>query len=406
MKAIRLQKSRPGLAWNLRVTSGFLFGVLALAGCHSKNLPSQAQSTAVPVVVTRVLLQTVPLEIHAVGNVQAYSNVSVRSQVTGELLSVHFKEGDSVRKGDLLFLIDPRPFQAALGQAEANLARDTASLNQAKAVLARDKAILENGELMAERDRVLVERNLIAQQDYDTARTTAKSEKATVLADESAIGTAMATIRADEEVVRNAKVQLEYTVIRSPLDGRTGNLLVHAGNLVNANDTANPLVVINQIYPVFVTFSVPEQDFAEIARYMQHGSLSVEAVPSQRKIASRGKLSFVDNAVNTATGTIQLKGIFPNEDRALWPGQFVNVRLVLAKARNIVLPSQAIQTGQQGQFVFVVTPELVVESRTVTTGETLGSLTVVTAGLRAGEQVVTDGQLRLIPGAKVEIRHS
>ncbi len=355
-----------------------------------------------------VVQRDVPVQVRAIGNVQAYATVSILSQISGEVVDVHFKEGQDVRTGDLLMTIDPRPFQAALSQARAQLSQHEAQVAQAEANLARDTAQHENAKVEEDRYKRLVDGGMIAREQYDQIRTNELSLAATIKADQAAVETARAVVRADEAAVENARLQLAYTEMRSPIDGRTGNLLIHKGNVVKANDVGNPLVVINRVHPIYVTFSVPEQELERIKRYRAIGTLRVEALPQgQPDRPVRGDLSFVNNTVDMATGTIQLKATFENADNTLWPGQFVAVTLTLTTdPRAIVVPSQAIQTGQQGAYVFVVKPDLTVEPRPVTPGLVDGRDTVITKGLAPGERVVTDGQLRLVPGARVDIKTS
>jgi membrane fusion protein, multidrug efflux system len=353
--------------------------LLLLAGCSPPKAESQGMRIPpVPVTIASVTLKTVPVELHAIGNVEAYSTINVKSQVEGRLERVYFKEGQDVKKGDLIFTIDPRPFDAALQQAEANLARD--------------KALEANAQAQADRNAKLFESGIVSKDQYEQFRTSADSYAAEV--------------RADQAAVEKAKVDLDYCTIHSPIDGRTGSLLVHEGNLVKANGDT-PLVVINQVTPIYVDFSVPEQYLAEIKKRKAAGSLRVEAVlPNEEQHPAQGLLTFVDNAVDQTTGTIRLKGLFPNQERRLWPGQFVNTVLRLTAQPNaVVVPSQAVQTGQSGQYVFVVNPDLAVESRPVVVGQTVQGETVIQKGLQPGEKVVTDGQLRLIPGSRVEIRN-
>ncbi|MBI3605962.1 MAG: efflux RND transporter periplasmic adaptor subunit [Nitrospirae bacterium] len=332
----------------------------------------------VPVVTGRAIQKSVPVEIRAIGNGQAYSVVNVKAQVGGTLTRVSFKEGQFVKKGDLLFTLDSRPFEVQLKQVEANLARDRAQAENARREAIRYKELVTNG--------------YVAQEQYEQIHANSETLDATVLADEAA--------------VENAKLQLEYCFIRSSIDGITGNLLVHEGNVVKANDLS--LVVINQVRPIFVSFSVPGQYLPDIRKYMASGSLKVEAaVPGKEASPAVGELAFVDNSVDLQTGTIQLKGLFFNQNKALWPGQFINVKLTVAKQDNrVVVPSQAVQTGQAGPFIFVVKPDLTVEPRPVTVGKIMENETVIEKGILPEDQVVTDGQLRLIPGSKVEIRNS
>jgi multidrug efflux system membrane fusion protein len=410
---------------------------LTLAACDRTSgdgASAAVKSRPVPVTVGVAERRDVPLSVTAIGTVQALTTVGVLSQVNGQIQKVHFVEGEDVRAGQMLFSLDPRPFEATLAQARATLARDRAQLaqtqaallqqqanvEQAQANLARDRAQLENARVQERRYRDLVEREFVAREQYDTVRTTAEALAATVRAGEAALANARAstqaaeasvenaraTIHADEAMVESARLQFEYTRIRAPLAGRTGNLLIHEGNVVKANDVGNPMVMINQVSPIHVTFGVPEQFLGDIRRYQAAGSLTVEAgPPGDAEARVRGAVTFVNNTVDPATGMIQLKATFTNAERALWPGQFVNTVLTLTTQRDaVVVPSQAIQTGQKGSFVFVVKPDLTADARPVTVGRTVGRETVVDKGVAPGERVVTDGQLRLFPGAKVDIK--
>jgi multidrug efflux system membrane fusion protein len=382
--------------------------------------------------VATVIQKDVPVQLRVIGKVEAYSTVSIRALVEGELWKVHFKEGQDVQKDNLLLSIDPRPFEAALRQAEANLERDQALVQQAEANLTRDLAQVtqaeanlaknlaqaKNAEEQTKRYAFLVEKGYVAKEQYDQVRTNSESLAATVQADKAAIENAQAALRADKAALENAgavvrgsraavetaRIQLGYCSIRAPISGRTGSLLVQQGNIIKANDV--PIVVINQINPIYVTFALPEQNLPEIKKHMIAGVLKTEAViPGDEKTPEQGILTFVDNAVDTATGTIKLKGIFENHERRLWPGQFVDVILTLTTRPNAILvPSQTIQTGQEGPYVFVVKPDLTVESRPVAVDRSLDGLTVVAKGLQPGETVVTTGQLRLVAGGKVEIK--
>lgn len=357
---------------------------------------------AVPVVTAVVAQRDVPVDIASIGNVEAYTTISVRSQVTGLLTEVAFHEGDSVKKGDHLFTIDPRPFEAALQQAQANLVRDQALLNQAEAQLSRDAANAEYQQLTAERQSQLTQRGIVSKDMAEQSRAQADASSAAVKADKAAVESAQAQLVAQQAVVDNAKVQLSYTIIRSPIDGRTGNLVVKAGNLVTANVTE--LMTIAQVQPVYVTFAVPAVHLPMIKRHMAAERLSVVATPQDAEAQPAiGALTFVDNAFDMTTDTIKLKATFDNPDGRLWPGQFARVSLRLTTLANAtVVPSQAIQTGQDGQFVFVVKPDSTVEQRPVATGERVDQDVVVEKGLSQGETVVTEGQLRLEPGSRID----
>jgi multidrug efflux system membrane fusion protein len=318
-----------------------------------------------------------PLSVDIVGTVEAFSTVAVRAQVTGELKTVNFQQGDDVQAGQVLFALDPRPLEAALNQAEANLQRDTAQAANAKVI--------------AERMDDLVERGVGTREQRDTARTTAAALDAVVGANKAA--------------VENAKVQLQYATIRAPIAGRTGALMVHAGNLVRANDQT-PLVVINQISPIYVSFGVPEGLLPDVRRYMAVRQLEVQATPpNEGGPPASGSITFIDNQVDQTTGTIRMKATFPNANRRLWPGQFVNVVVRLSTEPNaIVVPSVAVQNGPDGQYVFVVKNDQTVEMRPVTVARTAGNETVVKTGVAVGETVVTDGQIRLVPGSRISIK--
>jgi multidrug efflux system membrane fusion protein len=331
----------------------------------------------VPVSATAVVQQSVSLTTKAIGNVEAFSTVVIRALVAGELQKIHFKQGQEVQKGDLLFTIDPRPLQAALDQAVGTLAKDKATLANARALAARYKKLFEEG--------------IASKEDLDQYSTSADTQAGLVAADEAAID--------------NARVQLSYATIRSPISGMTGNLLVYEGNLVKATDLT-PLVTITQTRPIYVTFAVPEGELGKVNRARAAGPVRVEAaLPSDETQPVAGVLSFVDNAVDSTTGTIRLKATFENPDRRLWPGQFVKVTLTTGvEANALVVPSQAVQAGQDGPYVYVVKVDLTVEPRPVKPGPTAEGVVVIAKGLSAGERVVTDGQLRLSPGAKVELK--
>ena len=356
------------------IISILLLSTVILSACSKAKQPPPR---VVPVVAVAAEQKDVPLQIKAIGNVEASNSVAVKAQVGGEIDKVFFQEGQEVHRGDLLFLIDTRPFEAALRQAQSALARD-----RAQAVNAVEDARRYAG---------LAEKGFVSRQEYDKARTNADALDAVV--------------KADEAAVENARLQLEYTAIMSPIEGRTGAIQVKRGNVVKANDVV--LATINQISPINVAFSVPEQELAAIKRYRASGELQVEARTSQSgQRPAIGRLTFIDNAVNTATGTILLKATFANAEHALWPGQFVDVVLTLTTEKDrVVVPTEAIQTGQQGLYVYVVKDDGTAELRLVTLARTFESRTVIDKGLQAGELVVTDGQLRLTPGAKVEIKN-
>jgi multidrug efflux system membrane fusion protein len=330
----------------------------------------------VPVATAVVVQKPMPVEIRVIGSAEAYSTVAIRSQITGQLIAVNFREGDEVRRGQVLFELDRRPLEAALLQAQANLERD-----QAQAA---------NAAVQSRRLQELVDRGIAPREQADTSRT--------------AVAALNATVEADKAAVENAKVQLQYATIAAPIAGRTGALMVHEGNLVRAND-ATPLVTINQVSPMSVSFAIPEARLPELNRYMARGELRVLATPPNDDVPSVGRIAFVDNAVDQNTGTIRIKGTFPNTDRRLWPGQFVNVVVTLTTdPEAIVVPSVAVQDGQQGPYVFAVKGDQTVEMRQVTIARTRGAETVIASGLEPGETVVTDGHLRLVPGSRVGLK--
>jgi len=356
---------------------------------------------AAPVVTAKVVTKDVPVDLAAIGNVEAYASISVRSQVTGLLTELSFHEGDLVKQGQVLFSLDRRPFEAALASADANLVRDRALLAQAEAQLARDAANAEYQQLSAERQQQLSQRGIISKDQAEQIRSQADATASVVKADRASIDSARAQLLAQQAAVDSARVSLGYTTIKSPIDGQTGNLGVKVGSLVTANQTE--LTTIARVQPVLVTFTVPAIHLGTIKSHMAMGKLPVTATPQDTAAQpAPGVLSFIDNAVDMTTDTIKLKATFDNPDRRLWPGQFARVSLRLTTLDNAtVVPSQAVQTGQDGQYVFVVKDDQTVEQRTVTVGQRVQDDTVVQKGLKTGETVVTEGQLRLEPGSRV-----
>jgi len=335
------------------------------------------QNPPVPITAVKAESKSVPLDVEAIGTVIAASTVAVRAQITGELMAVNFKEGDEVQQGQVMFELDKRPFEAAMQQAEAQLQKDIAQLANAKA--------------QSKRYEDLAQRGIATREQVDQMTTQAAALEATVAAD-----------RAN---VQSAKVQLDYATIEAPISGRTGLLQVHKGNLVRANDTV-PIISINRVTPVYVTFAIPEAMLPLFKQYMAAGTVRVEArAPNDSGRASIGTIDFIDIAVDATTGTIKVKGTFQNEDRRLTPGQFVNVSVTLTTDRNAtVIPTIAVQSGQQGTYVYVVKADKTVELRPVTVVRTHGDDSIVKAGVAPGETVVTDGHLRLIPGSRVSIK--
>lgn len=364
------------MKWNRIAAGGLLSAAgIAFSGCARRVAPPPPE--AVPVTAASVERKSVPVEVTAIGHVEAHSTVGVKSQVNGTLMSVGFREGQDVRQGDLLFRIDPRPFDAALAQARANLARDRAQARNAESEIGRYEA--------------LVQKDYVTREQYDQVKANAEA--------------LASTVQASEAAVENARLQLSWCTISAPISGRTGSLLLHAGNVVKANDD-KPMVVINEVQPVYVTFASPESFLAELQGRPHRAPLSVKAAPPGDPSHPRtGELSFVDNAVDPTTGTITAKATFANTDASLWPGQYVNVTVVLKTEPDaVVVPSPAVQTGQSGSYVYVIKADSTVESRPISVERTQGPLSIVSKGLAAGEQVVTDGQLRLTPGVRVEVK--
>jgi len=372
---LKLKQIRSLLTSAATMQSWALLAALLLAnGCAPKD-PPKAARPPVPVLtaqaaITNVLVRMDPAPV---GHVLPCSTVTVHSQIGGLISGVHFQEGQEVKKGDLLFTIDPRPSQAALDQAQAALKRDAAQLEYAKLNFVRQKK--------------LYDQKLISQDELDT--------------NQASLDALNGTVSVDRAAITNALLNLEFCSIRAAMDAKTGSLLAYQGNVVKAPDDA--LVTLKQIHPIYVQFGVPEQFLPEIKREMRARTLKVAATFEGLEGAPpEGELTFIDNTVDTTTGMIQLKATFTNEADVLWPGQYVQVQMTLSELTNvIVVPSQALQTGQAGQFTYVVKPDQTVEARPVVAGITYQNLTVVAKGLQAGETVVTDGQLRLAPGVLV-----
>ncbi|MBF0508140.1 MAG: efflux RND transporter periplasmic adaptor subunit [Deltaproteobacteria bacterium] len=376
MKGLRAGRYSIWAAFSL-----LLVGLSFIVACNSEK-PDQFKKKApeaVPVKVGQAISKTVPVQLEAIGNVEALTTVSIKSRVVGQLKKVHFQEGQFVNQGELLFTLDPGPGDAALKEALAKMDRNQALLKKAEEDLRRYTKLF-------------------------TTRAIAKEQLDQVQSNYEAL---VAAIKADKATIDNARLQLSYCYIYAPITGKTGSLSSYAGNMIKNNED-NPMVVINQIQPIYVNFAVPEQYLPDIMKFMAKGPLKLEAKPPQSQDPPfEGVIAFIDNAVDTKTGTIRLKGKFANEDKQLWPGQFVNVILRLTSRPNaVVIPSQAVQTGQSGEFVFVVKPDQTVEVRPVVVGKTQGREAVIDKGVQPGETVVTEGQLRLIPGSRVEIKNA
>jgi multidrug efflux system membrane fusion protein len=408
-----MQSMKTGKILSKLAVTALALALLLLAGCNRSEVKAAGggrgrggEGGPVPVVVAMVSQRDVPINVDVIGNVEAYSTITVKAQVGGELTKVSFHEGDSVKKGDLLFTIDARPYEAALSQAQANLARDTAALSQAEANLARDIANEKYSQDQAKRYRGLFDQGVVSREQADQMASSADALAQTVLADRAAIESAKAQIVASKAAVDTATVQMSYTTIRSPIDGRTGSIAVKQGNVIAANTT--DLMTITEVQPIYVTFSVPEAQLGDIKRYMGQSELPVHAAPqADASNQEAGMLTFIDNSVDATTGTIKLKGTFQNAANRLWPGEFVRVTLGLTtRPHATVVPNQAVQTGQDGQFVYVVKQDRTVEMRPVVTSTRVDQELVIDRGLEPGETVVTEGQLRLTPGSHVQIQGS
>ena len=373
---MNLKERKRSTWWILAPAALTALGALA-SGCTKQQAAPQPRA-AIPVVVGTVKIKAMPVEVIAIGHVEPVSTVSIEAQVPGQLLDVHFKEGDFVRKGQLLLTLDPRPYEAALSQA--------------KAALARDKATAVNNRLQAQRYAKLLAEGIVPASQVESYTSTADASDAVVNADEAAIKT--------------AELNLEYCTIYSPLDGRTGALMLKPGNLVKVADV--PIIVINQVNPIYVNFGIPQQFWPEIKKYMAQGTLRVKAtVPKDSGAAEEGSVAFVDNAIDPSTGNIHLRAAFTNSQNRLWPGLYVNIVLTLSEqAGAIVVPAQAVLQGNMGSFVYVVRPDKRVEPRTIVPIRTIQGETVIEKGLQSGETIVTDGQARLEPNARVEIKSS
>ncbi len=380
---MNIRMSFKGFAKPRRMARFFLVGFLFLGACSggpSAEEPKSKERLAVPVLVAAVFTKDVPIQVSSVGNVEAYSTVAVKSRVSGELVGVHFQEGQEVREGDLLLTIDKAPYEVALKEAQARLERD-----QALARKARDDV---------RRNMPLAEKDIVSRQSLDQYVSTAEA--------------AEALVKADQAAVENLRLQLGYCTIRSPISGRTGSLMIQKGNLVKANDENKSLVTVHQIEPIYVTFAVPEKYLGEINRRTKEGKMEVQVYTPENSAGAEpitGVVSFVNNAVEQTTATIRLKATVQNRDRRLWPGQTINVLLTLGvQPKAVVVPSQAVQSGQSGSYAFVVKQDQTAELRPVTVSRSTNGETVIEKGLSAGETVVTDGHLLLTSGARVSVR--
>ncbi len=382
--------------------------LLLPAACKPGGAPAGALAQGggpkgpAPVKIGEVIQQTMPVQLAAVGTVEPIETVQIKAQVSGQVMEVRFKEGDLVQKDQVLFVIDRRPYEVALKQAEANLSKAQAQLEQAKAMTLKDKAQAERLKATFARDQGLADKGMLSKEEYDRSRADFQAGEAAVAADEANTGAGVEGIAAAKTAIDQAKLQLEYCTITAPLTGRTGEVAAKAGNLVRTADAA-PMVTINQITPIRVTFSIPERQLSVLKQHMTEGDIGVDALIGGDTAPCRGALSFVDNTVDASTGTINLKATFENADSRLWPGQFVRVLINMAvQADAIVAPTKAVQMGQKGSYVYVITADMKAEMRPVKTGDALKDMTVIVEGLKPGEKVATDGQFMLAPGVDVK----
>lgn len=377
--------------------------LVVLSGCSSKAQKGPGGFAMGPVAVRAITASatTVPLQIAAIGNVEAVSTVDIKSRVAGQIKNVNFQEGQDVQAGETLFELDQEPFLQTIHENEANLARDMALAEQSKANIAKDQAQLKNARAQADRALALQKEGINSREQTETVVTSADSLKASLTADEAALNSAEASVKADRARLDEAQLQLSYTTIKAPITGRAGAVQVKAGNLIKENDTT--LVTLLQMRPIYVTFSVPQQQLAEVRRYNAERPVMVEAVTSGGT-TERGTLRFIDNAVDMTTGTIKLKAQFDNKSRQLWPGEFVNVNAQLSMEPNrVIIPSQTIQTGPNGKYVWVMAADNTVSMRPVNVLRPWGDKSVIGSGLQAGETVISEGQMLLAPGSKVRL---
>ncbi len=397
------------MKWNKFAITGTFgaFALLSLAGCPGPKQaggPPPGASQPAPVHAATAETNRVPVELMAFGTAEPLSTIELKAQVAGEIVEVLFTEGERVTQGQPLFRIDPRPFEAAVAEAEANVARAVALRGQAEANLREDEVMAKNAEVELERNKTLLAREIVTQEEFDQSKTAAEALKASAVADAAAVRSSGENIRAANAAVDVAKLNLSYCTIVSPLEGRTGSLMAHRGNLVSAN-ASEPLIVITQTTPMYVTFTVPEHHLPALRQSMAAGEVPVyAAAPDSGMEPITGRLVFIDNRVDSVTSTIRLKAEFENADEVLWPGQYLGVRVGLGFRDNCTtVPAEAVQTGQNGAYVYLVTPEDKAEMRPIKAGITHGGLTIVEEGLEPGDRVITEGHLRVAPGGPVRV---
>jgi len=408
-------KRSPGLAYPLKIALFITASLASLAGCVNKA-QQNFQRPPTPVTVATAVSQDVSTYLDALGKIVARETVAIQPQVSGRIMQLHFTDGANVKKGQLLFTIDPRPFEANLKQAQANLARDAALKKQAEANLAREQAREKWGLTQVERYRTLVEQGVVPREQYQQLRADYDTLQANTEAARAAVRSADETIKVDNAAIETAKVQLSYCYIHSPIDGRAGQRLVDVGNVVNPGGSSanksntssvpdNALLVIERLDPIYADFTISQNNLSAVQEQMRTGALKAEVrLPDTNEDAIPGQLTFVDNAVQNQTGQVTLRATLPNPDHRFWPGRFVNVRLVLSTVQSAVLvPVSAPQMSANGSYVYVIKPDSTAEQRAVSLGQRQGDLIVVEKGVQAGERIVTNGQLGVTPGGKVVV---
>ena len=409
-------------SWNILTASASIAAfsaLLTLTGCMNKAAPGGLERPPAPVTVTDAAMQDVSVYLDAIGKTVARETVAIQPQVSGRIMKLHFTDGANVKKGDMLFTIDPAPFEAAVAQAQANVTKDIALKKQAEANMNRDLAMAKWNAVQVKRYAQLVSAGVVAREQYEQLAATADSSNATVEADRAAVHSADESIKADNAVVDRAKVDLSYCYIRSPIDGRAGQRLVDVGNVVNpggsgGNNTSNSstssgppsnaLLVIERLDPIYADFTISQNDLSKVQEQMHAGTLKTEVRLPDATDPIAGQLTFLDNSVQNQTGQVSLRATVPNSDRRFWPGRFVNIRLVLNTIRGAVLvPVTAPQMSAKGSYVYVVKQDMTVDQRQVTLGQRQGDQVVVEQGIQPGEKVVTQGQVGVTPGGKVRI---
>ena len=409
---IRLPREQAGClrSQGNRIALLALIMCAGLASACQKKEPLEVQRPPAPVTVAAAVTQDVPVYLDAIGKTVAREVVSIEPQVSGRVIKIHFADGTDVKKGDLLFTIDPQPFEVSLQQARANLARSAALKAQAEATLAKDTAQAKTGDIEKRRYEQLVETGVVSRQQYDQVRTDSEALNATVSADVAAIRSAQQAMKVDEASIASAQVQLAYCYIRSPIDGRAGQRLVDVGNVVNPGNMGQKtsMLVIQRVDPIYADFTIPQSELSAVQRNMAQGTLKAEVrLPDEPNNPVSGDLTFVDNAVQNTTGTVNLRTTIANSDRKFWPGRFVNIRLVLSTIRSaILIPAAAPQMSAKGEFVYVVGNDLKAELRPITLGQRQGEQVVIEQGLKGGERVVVQGQIAVIPGEIVSLTES